>query len=83
LGSVGVGARGEGTPLNEMFLLWASFAVRGDDDRDINGLCDCTGGFTLDGPERGSGGKPKDQLFVCWGFPDGVDVGAGGRGELA
>lgn len=68
-GSVGIGARGEGTPLNEMFLMCGSFAARGEDERTTSGDGDWSGGFTLDGPDRGSGGRPKDQLFD---FPDGV-----------
>jgi hypothetical protein len=83
LGSVGVGAKGEGTPLKEVFLMCAGLAVRGEEDRDTSGD---GGGLILDGPERGSAGRPKGQLFDgC--FPVGVvrlvvGVGAGGRGEL-
>lgn len=54
----GLGARGEGTPLKEMFLLWAMLMERGD-DRDPKGEGDLIG----DGPDRGSGGRPKDQLL--------------------
>jgi hypothetical protein len=55
---VGVGARGEGTPLKEMFLLCATLMERGD-DRELRGEGDLIG----DGPDRGSGGRPNDQLF--------------------
>lgn len=76
---VGVGARGEGTPLKEMFLLCATLMARGD-DRDTRGEGDLMG----DGPDRGSAGRPKDQLFAgVMMVVEGVGVGAGGRGELA
>jgi hypothetical protein len=76
---VGVGARGEGTPLKEMFLLWATLMARGD-DRDTRGEGDLMG----DGPDRGSDGRPNDQLlFGVVMVVDGMGVGAGGRGELA
>lgn len=55
---MGVGARGEGTPLKDMFLLWATLMERGD-DRDPKGEGDLIGV----GPDRGSGGRPKGQLF--------------------
>lgn len=55
---MGVGARGEGTPLKEIFLLCATLMERGD-DRDPRGEGDLMGG----GPDRGSEGRPKDQLL--------------------